>query len=348
MSLALDLQNGNLKRDCWKRKDSEKEDENEFRNKKQKPWFDSDSDDDSFYEKVTEGGASEASTHTWVSSSSESDNVSVHVEYEVASLSESNNPFAEGTSTSDPEDIMSAIDILDKMCESDIGLADDSNDSRSSVDSEIGKADYWTCIQCNARNNNPLFRYCEKCYQIRKNFFPPRPKWKRKRCEASSKPNSQLTLTSMDSGLGFSQESKHSLALDLDVELGNNESDEQRLSLKLKTDTNSTEESNADRLSLEKEEILKECTPPTESHLPVNIVKKETVIDSLTKCDSLELDADKLCHICTLGPKNGALVHGSIAHICCCYRCAIKVWRGTRRCPICNRKVTNVFKAFYI
>ena len=50
--------------------------------------------------------------------------------------------------------------------ESDIGFADDSDNSRSTVDSEIGKADYWTCVQCNNRNNNPLFRYCEKCYQV--------------------------------------------------------------------------------------------------------------------------------------------------------------------------------------
>ena len=58
--------------------------------------------------------------------------------------------------------------VLAAICnETDMGLADDSDDSRSTVDSEIEKADYWTCVQCNNKNNNPLFRYCEKCYQVK-------------------------------------------------------------------------------------------------------------------------------------------------------------------------------------
>lgn len=58
--------------------------------------------------------------------------------------------------------------ITTAICdESDLGWADNSSDvSRNSIDSEIGLADYWTCVQCNTRNNNPLFRYCEKCYQV--------------------------------------------------------------------------------------------------------------------------------------------------------------------------------------
>lgn len=58
--------------------------------------------------------------------------------------------------------------------ETDFGFADDSEDSRSTVDSEIGRADYWTCVQCTNKNNNPLFRYCEKCYQVKMLFHSQR------------------------------------------------------------------------------------------------------------------------------------------------------------------------------
>ena len=45
-------------------------------------------------------------------------------------------------------------------------LADTEEDSDGSIDPEIGQADYWHCVKCKHRKNNPLYRYCEKCYQV--------------------------------------------------------------------------------------------------------------------------------------------------------------------------------------
>lgn len=85
---------------------------------------------------------------------------------------------------------------------------------------------------------------------------------------------------------------------------------------------------------------------------------KKTELGSIEFINSMELMQKKLksdeendskfCLVCTVSPKNGAFVHGNVSHICCCYRCAIKVWKTTRHCPICQRKVTNVLKAFYV
>lgn len=53
------------------------------------------------------------------------------------------------------------------------------------------------------------------------------------------------------------------------------------------------------------------------------------------------------CLICTVAPKNSGFVHGKTQHVCCCYRCSVKVWMTNgRRCPICNRKVSQVCKIF--
>lgn len=51
------------------------------------------------------------------------------------------------------------------ICDSE-GLADDSDVSRYSIDSEIRRADFRNCVQCKKPNDDPLFRYCESCYQV--------------------------------------------------------------------------------------------------------------------------------------------------------------------------------------
>lgn len=58
-----------------------------------------------------------------------------------------------------------------------------------------------------------------------------------------------------------------------------------------------------------------------------------------------KIDSKDLCVICISEPKSGVFVHGRIAHICCCYKCAVKVWAKAKRCPICNCRVSNVLKA---
>lgn len=45
-------------------------------------------------------------------------------------------------------------------------LADTEDDTDGSFDLELGQADYWKCVKCNNKQNNPLYRYCEKCYQV--------------------------------------------------------------------------------------------------------------------------------------------------------------------------------------
>ncbi|XP_015597579.1 E3 ubiquitin-protein ligase Mdm2 isoform X2 [Cephus cinctus] len=443
----------------WKRKASDDEDETvDLQSKKAKcSWYvtlqsespqPSDEDNESIYsfqEKETDSAkdTSDTSTHTWVSSSEHGD-VSVHLEYEVDSLSEDANPFAQDTSSSDPEDIM-AIGVLTAICDTDLGLAADSEDSRSSIDSEIGRADYWTCVQCNADNNNPLFRYCEKCYQIRKNFFPPRPKRKKhrprrdlsksSRTSLTSREDSKEELTSMDSGLGSSQETKCSLSLELDLDKVTrpNQSETPTSSASLSSKSVDTVDSGfpninsvfgldftsgADFSSGDSDKLTKETSSSSlststststsdagtketvrESALEKNVNEHDTEsgiersssasdgakeflaiedavqpipsrkrklsnvsrddadtdeVDCISKIKKrkgtrVESGAEsKQCLICTVAIKDGVFVHGSTSHICCCYRCAVKVWRTNGRCPICNRRVTNVIKAFFM
>lgn len=44
----------------------------------------------------------------------------------------------------------------------------DTEESDGPTDPELGRADYWTCIKCKNQKNNPMYRFCEKCYQVKK------------------------------------------------------------------------------------------------------------------------------------------------------------------------------------
>ena len=55
-----------------------------------------------------------------------------------------------------------------------------------------------------------------------------------------------------------------------------------------------------------------------------------------------------MCVTCLVNPKNGIFVHRKIGHICCCYKCALKVWKEAGRCPVCNCKVNTVLKAIVL
>lgn len=46
----------------------------------------------------------------------------------------------------------------------------DTEESDAPTDPELGRADYWTCIKCKNHKNNPMYRFCEKCYQVKTNF----------------------------------------------------------------------------------------------------------------------------------------------------------------------------------
>lgn len=83
----------------------------------------------------------------------------------------------------------------------------------------------------------------------------------------------------------------------------------------------------------------------TNKSLPKTDVSSNNMRRSIRSLSKDNNQSD-MCIACLVEPKSGAFVHGRIAHICCCYKCSVKVWMKTKRCPICNCKVSNVLKAF--
>lgn len=52
------------------------------------------------------------------------------------------------------------------------------------------------------------------------------------------------------------------------------------------------------------------------------------------------------CIFCLTKPKNAVFVHSKFVHLCSCYKCAVKIFNKSKRCPICNCAVKTVLQVF--
>ncbi|CAG9562308.1 unnamed protein product [Danaus chrysippus] len=262
----------------------------------------------------------------FVQDTSDSEWASEHergVEYEPVSQSDEEHSLLGGSSDLSDNEIIKT-QVIEVSLKEDGGLLmADSEIMSSSSDSELDYHDYWLCAHCRATNNNPLYRYCERCFKVRKNLFPPRPK-RRNRKKSDKRAVQGSQPLSPDSGVAstLSQELQPSQLTNTDT-LNINSDDRDRVR------SDSEVEPEAKRRRVEEEEgevqpLVKAMSDPAVT---------------------LEQAPSELCIMCCSEPKSGVFVHGRIAHICCCYKCALKVWSSVRRCPVCNCKVNNVLRA---
>lgn len=86
----------------------------------------------------------------------------------------------------------------------------------------------------------------------------------------------------------------------------------------------------------------------SESSLNSLCLRPAPFSDSLTEDSTADVNDSNLglCRFCMVNPKNGVFVHNNCLHLCCCYKCAVKVWKKRKSCPICNCKIKNVTKLF--
>lgn len=106
------------------------------------------------------------------------------VEYEVASTTDGDDSGSSASSGTDEfayeaataayyefNALMNRNQDMSDAESDDFILADTEDDTDGSCDLELGQADYWKCIKCNNKQNNPLYRFCEKCYQVSFKFY---------------------------------------------------------------------------------------------------------------------------------------------------------------------------------
>lgn len=287
----------------------------------------------------------------------------LEIEYEVDSYSEhdSNSLVDSSDDTEVKRDMMlAAVAICDTTFENWVTDCEESDNS-STEDYSFTRTDFWTCIKCKSMKKDPLYRFCEKCFQDRKTFFPPRPKPKRRKVEAPVKLDtlrSCLSGLSHDSGIGSSQECP---PLDLDqivvpphltssspsspssvVEGAVPEkTGDSQISTIANRKRQLSESSLSDLSEIEAKRPRREKSKSPSKEIVAKL--PENLSDSGLLQEAGKKD---MCTFCNVTQQNAIFLHGSIAHMCCCYKCAMRTWRTIKRCPICNRKVNNVVKVF--
>ncbi|XP_033740505.1 protein Mdm4-like isoform X1 [Pecten maximus] len=118
--------------------------------------------------------------------------------------------------------------------------------------------------------------------------------------------------------------------------------------------------------SKEKDEILNEKIDGekifqlnTESQATEKLSKEETPVcgpeektpqqsnDSRSGVILQPLPSD-MCMTCLCRPKTASIIHGSTGHQVCCFKCARRLKRQRKPCPVCRRPIQKVIKNFIL
>ncbi|GCB60390.1 E3 ubiquitin-protein ligase Mdm2 [Scyliorhinus torazame] len=180
------------------------------------------------------------------------------------------------------------------------------------IDPEISEADYWKCSKCEELNP-PLPRHCHRCWSVRQDWLPDKPKL-------------QQSDKEQDDGIDVPDckkpplESKESNCSDLFSETSHcSESQE----------TESSQPSTSGSFYC--------CSQETE---------KENA-DKGEKGESNTLGPLEACVICQARPKNGCIVHGRTGHLLACYTCAKKLKKRNKPCPLCREPIQLVVLTYF-
>ncbi|CAO1410487.1 unnamed protein product [Diamesa hyperborea] len=310
------------------------------------------------------------------------------IEFEVPSSSDDDSTSGESSSGTDDfafeaaaatHALMEYDAIMNKNYEEDDDefILADTEESDGSCDLELSQHDYWKCVKCNNLQNNPLYRYCERCYQVRKSLFPPRPRRQKSRNMSTTRkmspPNALERKQSHDSGMSSCQESSQDLS-PMENNLARSSSSSSSHSADLYSHTTlefphnsqvTEDESDNDNIlqrideysrenyNLQQKKMLaKEKGVKYEDEAKVKVQEDASKLGPSRSTDSFDSIEDinesnlGKCRFCMVNPKNGVFVHSNCLHLCCCYKCAVKVWKTRKSCPICNCKIKNVAKLF--
>lgn len=168
---------------------------------------------------------------------------------------------------------------------------------------------------------------------------------------------------SQDSGMSSCQDSSPEFPLSLDIEDGflepsassgsaqsfdsQNDSPVSQALTQIQQD--SDDDTDNDRILTMAEKFTKERRGKAKQQSSISHSQSlQTRPSSYTDSQSDDVNDSNLglCRFCMVNPKNGVFVHNKCLHLCCCYKCAVKVWKKRKSCPICNGKIKSVTKLF--
>ncbi|XP_078273430.1 E3 ubiquitin-protein ligase Mdm2 isoform X2 [Rhinoraja longicauda] len=230
-----------------------------------------------------------------------SDKFSVEFEIESNNSAEYNNISED---SQDPSDEEVYEDPNNEPTDSDEGIVIEE------IDPEISVADYWKCSKCEELNP-PLPRFCHRCWSVRQDWLPDKPKLKR----CNTVENEGIDVPDCKKPL---LESKESNCSDLISEISHcSESQET------------------------------ECSQPSTSGSITCCSQEIENADKGEKGEFNNLGSMEACVICQTREKNGCIVHGRTGHLLACYACAKKLKKRNKPCPLCREPIQMVVLTYF-
>lgn len=82
---------------------------------------------------------------------------------------------------------------------------------------------------------------------------------------------------------------------------------------------------------------------------PVSITEKISQVSTGSRMSIAQqpLPSD-MCMTCLCRPKTGSIIHGSTGHQVCCFKCARRLKRQRKPCPVCRRPIQKVVRNFIL
>ncbi|CAK8695885.1 unnamed protein product [Clavelina lepadiformis] len=243
--------------------------------------------------------------------------------------------------TSDEEENMPNIASLQKFqTDSD----DDTSTTDLSMDSDILLEEHWACIECGTMNM-PTVGYCMRCWKLRKGWVKAHD-IQRSFTEPSKPTNHPLPIHR-----GFS----------LDVADGRTRTPDghtSEASCSSQSTIVPTIPSFASPLKHKLEDapetsLASEGSEPKKMHLDDTLPTQsmESVMSSSSQATTSSSENNSfpgLCNICRNNPNDAVIIHRNISHQFCCFRCAKRLKKKGKTCPVCRQPIMLVIRNFIV
>ncbi|KAM6981010.1 protein Mdm4 [Aplochiton taeniatus] len=203
---------------------------------------------------------------------------------------------------------------------------EDSQCLSDDTDTEISTQDAWQCTECR-KFNNPLQRYCVRCWALRKNWYKDVPRLAH-----------SLSVPDIP---GCSSVATHEEEDDSDTGV----------------DVPDCTRTVSDPVILPSHSTADRPLPTAskgkgKGPRPRGLPKEKALLGAESQ-ERMEVEHRpealmEPCKLCRVRPRNGNIIHGRTAHLLTCFPCAKRLRKCQAPCPGCGQIIQKVIKVFVV
>ncbi|XP_009861372.2 E3 ubiquitin-protein ligase Mdm2 isoform X2 [Ciona intestinalis] len=219
--------------------------------------------------------------------------------------------------TSDEEDT-TALHRLKEFQSDDEG---EDGTTDISIDSDIALEELWSCPECRTRNS-PKVGFCQGCWKLRGGWV-------------EGGVTSQGMTSSMEQSSSY------------DVTDGR-VTENNRSSSPIVTTMPSFMTSQSLKHKLDDVEPIEAKKPHLDPADPADPTLRSETSSGSTSSMNEPSSFPGLCNICRNNPNDATMVHGNNGHQFCCFRCAKRLKRKGKSCPVCRQPIMLVLRNYIV